>query len=80
MKRNKVMVVTTGRADYGLLYPLLKKLDKNNQFELQLIATGTHLSPLHGKTINLIEHLKLNKMILYFDQKIIDFENILIGN
>jgi UDP-hydrolysing UDP-N-acetyl-D-glucosamine 2-epimerase len=65
MKRNKVMVVTTGRADYGLLYPLLKKLDKNNHFELQLIATGTHLSPLHGKTINLIE-----KDQLYITDKI----------
>lgn len=39
------MVVTTGRADYGLLYPLIKKIIKSELIELQLIATGTHLSP-----------------------------------
>lgn len=49
------MVVTTGRADYGLLYPLIIKIIENDCFELQLIATGTHLSPVHGKTIQLIE-------------------------
>lgn len=60
MKKSKIMVVTTGRADYGLLYPLIKKIIENNRFALQLIATGTHLSPLHGKTIQLIEEDGLN--------------------
>jgi UDP-N-acetylglucosamine 2-epimerase len=55
MLKNKIMVVTTGRADYGLLYPLIKKTIKSELIELQLIATGTHLSSLHGKTIQLIE-------------------------
>ena len=55
MKKSKIMVVTTGRADYGLLYPLIIKIIENDCFELQLIATGTHLSPVHGKTIQLIE-------------------------
>ena len=55
MQKKKIMVVSTGRADYGLLYPLIKKIIVSNHLELQLIATGTHLSPLHGKTIKLIE-------------------------
>ncbi|KJU86843.1 UDP-N-acetyl-D-glucosamine 2-epimerase [Candidatus Magnetobacterium bavaricum] len=54
------MVVTTGRADYGLLYPLIEKITENNRFELQLIATGAHLSPLHGKTIQKIEEDNLH--------------------
>jgi UDP-hydrolysing UDP-N-acetyl-D-glucosamine 2-epimerase len=50
-----IMVVTTGRADYGLLYPLIQEMIKNNRFNLQVVATGTHLSSLHGKTIQLME-------------------------
>ena len=49
------MIVTTGRADYGLLYPLIKKFIKHPSFELQLIATGSHLSLRHGNTISVIE-------------------------
>lgn len=58
MQKNKIMIVTTGRADYGLLSPLIKRIIQNNHLELQLIATGTHLSPLHGNTIQLIDEDK----------------------
>lgn len=55
MQKKKIMVVTTGRADYGLLSPLICRINENFRFDLQLIATGTHLSALHGQTIQLIE-------------------------
>jgi UDP-hydrolysing UDP-N-acetyl-D-glucosamine 2-epimerase len=55
VQKINIMVVTTGRADYGLLYPLIQKILKNNRFNLRTVATGTHLSFLHGKTIQLIE-------------------------
>ena len=29
MQKKKIMVVSTGRADYGLLYPLIKKIIVN---------------------------------------------------
>jgi len=48
-------MVTTGRADYGLLYPLINKIVESDDFELRLIAAGTHFSYLHGKTIQLIK-------------------------
>ncbi len=53
--QKKIMVVSTGRADYGLLYPLIKKIIKSRHLKLQLIVTGTHLSAMHGNTINFIE-------------------------
>lgn len=49
------MIVTYGRADYGLLYPLIKKILSSYYFDLRLVATGTHLSIRHGKTIKLIK-------------------------
>ncbi|MEO5363575.1 MAG: UDP-N-acetylglucosamine 2-epimerase [Magnetococcus sp. DMHC-8] len=50
-----VTIVTTGRADYGLLYPLIKELNASDCFDLNVVATGTHLSPLHGNTISHIQ-------------------------
>lgn len=51
-----VMVVTTGRADYGLLYPLIKKIEKSEKLNLIFCATGSHLSKFHGYTLDLIKN------------------------
>lgn len=56
-----VIIVTTGRADYGLLYPLIKELNQSEQFSLHLVATGTHLSPLHGMTM---KHIQRDGLII----------------
>jgi UDP-hydrolysing UDP-N-acetyl-D-glucosamine 2-epimerase len=53
-KRIKVCVVTGSRADYGLLYWLLSDLQADPVFELQIVATGMHLSPEFGSTIDAI--------------------------
>lgn len=41
----KICVVTATRAEYGLLRCLLEDIQNDPQLELQLISTGTHLSP-----------------------------------
>jgi GDP/UDP-N,N'-diacetylbacillosamine 2-epimerase (hydrolysing) len=46
----KVAVLTSSRADYGIYLPLLKRLKADSFFDLNIIAFGTHLSELHGKT------------------------------
>lgn len=51
----KVCVVTGSRADYGLLYWLMCDLRDSTIFELQVIATGMHLSPEFGMTVSTIE-------------------------
>lgn len=51
----KVCVVTGTRAEYGLLYPVLKKINNDSELSLQLVVTGTHLSPEFGYTISEIE-------------------------
>ncbi|MFU7516440.1 UDP-N-acetylglucosamine 2-epimerase [Clostridium sp. HCS.1] len=48
----KICVVTGTRAEYGLLKPLIDKISKDCDLELQLIATGMHLSPEFGMTYN----------------------------
>lgn len=63
MKR-KICVVTGTRAEYGLLYWLIKEIQNDNDLELQLIATGMHLSPEFGLTYKEIEKdFKIDKKI-----------------
>ena len=51
----KICVITATRAEYGLLRPLLFKLNSNSEVELCLVVTGTHLSEKYGNTEKEIE-------------------------
>jgi len=51
----KVAVVTGNRADYGILYWVLKEIQARPLLDLQLLVTGTHLSPEFGLTHQMIE-------------------------
>jgi len=55
MNRRKICVVTGSRAEYGLLYWLMREIDEDPELELQLIVTGMHLSPEFGLTYKEIE-------------------------
>ena len=48
----KVAVVTATRAEYGILRPLISKLSSEQDIELQLLVTGTHLSAKYGQTVD----------------------------
>jgi GDP/UDP-N,N'-diacetylbacillosamine 2-epimerase (hydrolysing) len=50
----KICVVTTSRAEYGLLLWLMKGIQADAELQLQLVVTGTHLSPEFGSTIDMI--------------------------
>jgi UDP-N-acetylglucosamine 2-epimerase (non-hydrolysing)/GDP/UDP-N,N'-diacetylbacillosamine 2-epimerase (hydrolysing) len=55
MSGRKVCVVTGSRAEYGLLYWLMKEIQADPDLDLQLVATGMHLSPEFGLTYRVIE-------------------------
>ncbi|WP_148821489.1 UDP-N-acetylglucosamine 2-epimerase [Campylobacter concisus] len=60
----KICVVTSTRAEYGLLYWLLKEIKADSELELQIIVTGMHLSPEFGLTYKEIEkEFKIDKKI-----------------
>ena len=60
----KICVVTSTRAEYGLLYWLLKEISADSELKLQLIVTGMHLSPEFGLTYKEIEkEFKIDKKI-----------------
>ncbi len=60
----KICVVTGTRAEYGLLYWLMKEIESDKDLELQLIVTGMHLSGEFGLTYKEIEkEFKIDKKI-----------------
>lgn len=53
--KTKICIVTGSRAEYGLLYPLMKAIQEDEAFILQVLVTGMHLSPEFGLTYKEIE-------------------------
>lgn len=65
MSKRKICVVTGTRAEYGLLHGLMKLINNHNEFELQTLVTGMHLSPEFGLTYKNIkvDGFKINRKI-----------------
>jgi GDP/UDP-N,N'-diacetylbacillosamine 2-epimerase (hydrolysing) len=54
-EKRKICVITGTRAEYGLLYWLMKEIESTGALELQIVVTGMHLSPEFGLTYQQIE-------------------------
>lgn len=63
--KQKICVVTGTRAEYGLLFPLIKEIQQTPTFQLQLLVTGMHLSSEFGDTYKQIE-----RDGFYIDEKV----------
>ncbi len=56
----KVAVLTGTRAEYGILRPILRRINDHPDLELYLIVTGMHLSDEFGYTVAEIEKDNFN--------------------
>lgn len=65
MKKRKICIVTGSRAEYGLLYWIMKYIKEDKDLILQIVATNMHLSPEFGLTYKKIENdgFVINKKI-----------------
>ena len=63
-----ICVVTTSRADYGLLQKTINLINKSSKLKLYLIVSGTHLLKSYGYTISeiLSDNVEIYKKI-YID-------------
>ena len=61
----KICVITSTRADFGLLKNLIIELKKDNKFKTEVVASGSHLSKNFGYTYREIEKsgIKISKKI-----------------
>ena len=53
--KKKILAVIGIRSEYDILYPVLKELQNNENFDLKIVVTGAHLSDWHGFTLEKIE-------------------------
>ena len=66
MKKNRKIAIFTGnRAEYGLLYPVIKAVDENQSLDYQLLVSGAHLDNNFGNTLKeiKIDGFKISKQI-----------------
>lgn len=65
----KIAVITSTRAEYGLLYPLIKTMQQSKQIEMHLLVSGTHLLERFGNTIQQIhaDGIPVSEEIPIFD-------------
>ncbi len=50
MKKIKTVFITGSRAEYGLLYPVMRTFKNSPEFDFKIVVTGSHLSPFFGLT------------------------------
>lgn len=46
----RICVITATRAEYGLLYPLLKRFNEEDSIDVDIVVSGTHLLERYGNT------------------------------
>ena len=61
----RIAVVTGSRAEYGLLYWLMREVQADPRLHLQVIVTGAHLSAEFGSTVAEIERdgFRIDEMV-----------------
>ena len=55
MRKRKICIITGTRAEYGLFFPIIKKIQFSDYLELQIVATTMHFSEEFGNTYKQIE-------------------------
>ena len=53
--KHSICIVTGTRADYHLLFPLIRRISDDDRYELKLVVTGAHLKKELGETVRDIE-------------------------
>ena len=51
-KRRKICIVSSTRADFGILSGVIKSLQKEKSFDTKLLLTGSHLEDKYGLTVH----------------------------
>lgn len=67
----KLAVITSTRAEYGLLFPLINRLLTDKFFDTHVIVTGTHLLDKFGYTI---QYIRADQVPIAYQVPIMDEE------
>ena len=67
----RINILTTTRAEYGLMRPLIARMQNDPDIEMHLVVTGTHLDEKYGMTFREIENdsFPIHKKIKILSEK-----------
>lgn len=63
-RKKKIAYVSGTRADFGLMTPILRAISRSKKLQLQVYATGIHLLPKFGNTIEEVKKEFRNTIII----------------
>lgn len=67
-QKKKILFLTGTRADFGKMKPLMEEVDKAEDFEAYVFATGMHMLSLYGSTVKEIAKSNLRNIYSYINQ------------
>jgi UDP-N-acetylglucosamine 2-epimerase (hydrolysing) len=76
----KVLFLTSTRADFGKLKPLMKALQQEEGFEVHIFVTGMHMFPQHGNTGDEVAKCGFKNIYYYINQKSGDSLDAILAN
>lgn len=66
--RKKILFLTGTRADFGKLKPLIEEVERSDEFEANIFATGMHMLSRYGKTVREIHKVGFKHVHGYINQ------------
>jgi UDP-N-acetylglucosamine 2-epimerase (hydrolysing) len=66
--RKKILFLTGTRADFGKLKPLIEEVERADEFEANVFATGMHMLSRYGKTVSEIHKVGFKHVYGYINQ------------
>lgn len=76
----KILFLTTTRADFGKLKPLMKAVEEEKGLETHIFVTGMHMFPKYGNTGNEITKCGFRNVYFYINQKPGDSLDTILAN
>ena len=65
MSKRKICIISSSRADYNHLFPIMSEIKSSKELDLQVVVTGMHLQKNYGYTYKEIlkDGFKIDKKI-----------------
>ncbi|MCX5715311.1 MAG: UDP-N-acetylglucosamine 2-epimerase [Candidatus Omnitrophica bacterium] len=76
----KVLFLTSTRADFGKLKPLMRALEQEEGFEVHIFVTGMHMFPKYGSTWDEVRKCGFKNIQYYINQRSNDSMDVILAN
>jgi UDP-N-acetylglucosamine 2-epimerase (hydrolysing) len=80
LSNKRILFLTSTRADFGKLKPLMKVVDSCYEFETHIFITGMHMFPKYGSTGNEVTKSGFQKTFSFINQKPQDSLDTILAN